>query len=451
MVELSFDALNTILNTHITESGVIQGINIDSREIALGNLFVAIKGQRVDGHEYIEKAFEKGASAALVSRPVKASIPCFVVPDVVLALGKIAMYWREQFDIPVIGLTGSNGKTTTKNMIAMILQKACGDESDKVLATPGTWNNQISLPLNLCHLNQSHRYAVLEMGMDHFGEISALTHIVQPQVAMVLNAFPSHLAGVGTVAGVAKAKAEIFEGLQEGGTAVLNADSPFYDYWRHQASTFHQVTFGINAIAAVRAEQIQLLEDSSRFVLCIDGQSVSIRLSLLGKHNVMNALGAAAACSSIGLDLKTIRAGLEAVKPELQRLQLHFSKEGACILDDSYNANPASLAAAIDVLARRPGVKILALGDMKELGDTERQLHQEMGRYAKEAGIDYLYAVGELTKEAVEAFGEGALFFPSKAALVEYLKPRLQKNMSVLAKGSHFSMHMEEVVHSLLK
>jgi len=419
-------------------------IAYDSRKVKPGDLFIALSGECVDGHDFIADAEQAGAVALLISRPVQTKLPYFIVPNVLEALGRLASDWRHQFRIPVIAVTGSNGKTTTKNMITSILSIAAGS-ADYCLATQGNQNTEITLPIQLLHLNESHRYTVLEMGMSHFGEIERLSRIAKPSIVVIVNAFPSHLAGVGgTIEGVARAKGEIFSGLLESGTAVLNADSEFCALWRQLALDKKIVTFGLEKHADISAKNIKLTSKNSCFTLISRKGSIDIQLPLLGRHNLCNALAAAAVCLAAGIELPTIKIGLERIETTNRRLEIMPAINGASIIDDSYNANPASTHAAIDVLATQPGRKILVLGDMRELGPDEKRYHAEMGDYARQQGIDDLFCVGELMKEAVKHFGPHAQHFVSKEALIVALKPLLHEMVTVLVKGSR-SMRMDEV------
>ena len=421
----------------------------DSRKVKPGDLFIALSGERVDGHNFIPDVERAGAAALLVSRPVQTKLPYLVVPNVLEALGRFASYWRHQFHIPIIAVTGSNGKTTTKNMITSILSKAAGSP-DHCLATQGNQNTEITLPIQLLHLNEQHQYAVLEMGMNHFGEIERLSHIAEPSIVVIVNAFPSHLAGVGgTVEGVARAKGEIFAGLAADGTAVLNADSEFCGLWKQLLCGQKTVTFGIENEPNILAKNIELMKSESCFTLVSQERTIEIKLPLPGRHNIYNALAATAACLAAGISLPTIKIGLENIEMAGRRLEMMPAINGAAVIDDSYNANPASTQAAIDVLAIQPGRKILVLGDMRELGLDEKRYHAEIGDYARQKGIDDLFCIGELTQETVKHFGPHAQHFESKEALINLLKPLLRGMVTVVVKGSR-SMGMDEVVAKLV-
>ncbi|HVE43911.1 MAG TPA: UDP-N-acetylmuramoyl-tripeptide--D-alanyl-D-alanine ligase [Gammaproteobacteria bacterium] len=424
-----------------------QGICIDSRKLEPGNLFIAIPGERVDGHDFIEMAQQKGAVAALTTRPVSTTLPTLQVEDITLALGKLSSAWRNQFSLPFIAVTGSNGKTTTKNMIASILEAACEGNKEAVLATQGTLNNHLGLPLTLARLTPVHRYAAIEMGMNHFGEIEYLTKITKPCVAVITNAAASHLAGVGNVQGVARAKAEIFSGLSEKGIAILNRDDDFYTFWRKTIGEQPFLTFGLHRHADIHLET-EYAPGMPTEIRTPHG-NITIQLPLLGKHNVQNALAAIAATLAINIDLTAIKKGLENIKPAPGRLEMHTLKNGTYVIDDSYNANPFSLNAAVNTLSAFQGKKILVLGDMKELGAEEVQLHQHAGEAIRQAGIDHLFTYGKLSASTTQAFGEGACHFTEQEALLCALKPLLNTQSTILVKGSR-SMKMEKIVTDLI-
>lgn len=425
------------------------GISIDTRTLQPGNLFVAIPGNQVDGHDYLDQALEKGASAALVTRQVDSILPQLVVNDVVEALGKLGAAWRNQYNLPIIAVTGSNGKTTLKNMIAAILTAACHGNSEQVLATLGSLNNHLGLPLTLSKLNSNHLYAAIEMGMNHFGEIDYLTRLTRPHVVAITNASTAHLEGLGDVAGVARAKAEIFNGLDKNGTAILNRDDAFYSYWREQIGHHAYLSFGFHPDADVSAT-IKDTGQTQHMLIHTPKGEIDLQLPLLGRHNGLNALAATAATLAIGIDLKAIKTGLETIQPAPGRLQLHQLANGVKIIDDTYNANPFSLQAAVETLAAFTGKKILVLGDMRELGSEAKTLHHDAGQRIRQAGIDYLFTYGELSSNASLAFGEGAYHFNEQDKLVTALKPFLYNQTTILVKGSR-SMKMEKVIAGLVQ
>lgn len=420
----------------------------DSRGNNADQLFVAMKGERVDGHDYARSALENGAAAAMISHEVEGLTSALLVADTRLALGDLAAHWRGKFTIPLAAITGSNGKTTVKEMLASILRVAAGSH-DRVLATEGNLNNDIGLPLTLLKLRQQHRYAVAEMGMNHFGEISYLTRIGRPTVALVNNATTAHLGGLGSVEGIAKAKGEIFEGLAPGGVAVINADDEFAPLWKTLATEHQILTFGIEKQADVSATFL-LNAESSEMQLSTPLGEAMLKLPVAGKHNVCNALAAAATAVAMGASLQYIVAGLESFAGVKGRLQRKQGINGAVVIDDTYNANPASMKAAIDVLAARQGEKLLVLGDMGELGEDAAAMHAEIGAYAKQSGINALYVLGELSHEMVKAFGLGAQHFDTPDALVWSLANRMNDFSTVLVKGSRF-MRMEQVVNLIVQ
>lgn len=428
------------------------GLSINTKTLNPGNLFIALAGTKQDGHDFINDAFEKGAAAVLVTKPIPASIPHLFVNNAELALGQLAKAWRDQFSIPFIAITGSNGKTTLKNMVASILTAACGHDSNAVLATQGTLNNHLGLPLTLAQLNIAHRYAVIEMGMNHFGEIEYLTKLTRPHIAIITNAASAHLEGVGSIAGVAQAKSEIFLGLTEDGTVILNHDDAYFEYWYKKSRPLKCHSFGLNPGADVSAT-IPIQENNSNqassVLLHTPAGEISLQLPLLGKHNILNTLAATAATLALGVKSEAIRAGLENIAPAPGRLQLKRIAQGINIIDDTYNANPFSLEVAINTLVEFVGPKILVLGDMKELGQEAANIHQDAGLNIRKAGIDYLFTYGELSVAASKAFGEGAYHFNEQKKLIDALKPFLRNQITILVKGSR-SMRMEHIISGLI-
>lgn len=446
MINLTLAELTKILELPSSASSVsIQGLCIDSRKVIPGNLFIAIQGENFDGHDFIEEAINNGAHAIVTSRTCNSSVPQFIVSDTVNALGKIAAHWRNQFSLPLIGVTGSNGKTTLKNMIAAIMLAACQQDQKKVLATQGNFNNHIGLPITLSRLNAEHRYAVLEMGMNHFGEIAYLTELAKPFVAIINNAAESHLAGVETVAGVAQAKGEIFLGLNKNGIAILNRDDAFYFYWEDLVGDHKFFTFGMNHTADINVK----IQDHQKIIITTPKGNISLTLPLLGNHNIMNALAATAATLAIGIDLSAIKAGLENTKPAIGRMQQYPLANQILVIDDTYNANPFSLDAAVNTLVTIPGKKILVLGDMKELGPEAKQFHAKAGEKAKQAGVDFLYTLGELSQITTLHFGEHAEHFFEREKLIASLQKQITEKTTILVKGSR-SMKMEQIVASIV-
>ncbi|MDD2914057.1 MAG: UDP-N-acetylmuramoyl-tripeptide--D-alanyl-D-alanine ligase [Gallionella sp.] len=436
----------------------IAAVSSDSRKIQPGDLFIALRGENFDGYEFVAKAIQDGAVAALVnadSYAANSSIPAprsslLLVEDTRLALGQLAAYWRKQFDIPLAAITGSNGKTTVKEMLASILRTAAGNE-EGVLATKGNFNNDIGMPLTLLQLNARHRYAVIEMGMNHPGEIDYLTRIACPDVALINNASGAHLEGMGTVEAVARAKGEIFDGLKPQGSAVINADDEHAPLWRTLAGSHDLLEFGLGETRCGQADVSgQWLPQGAGLHLEVQTPSgnFSADMQVPGAHNARNALAATAAAVALNVPLEIIAAGLEKFGGVAGRLQRKAARHGATLIDDTYNANPASMCAAIGVLAqagKHGGKRVLVLGDMGELGDNAAALHAEIGSEARRAGIEKLYALGTLSSNTVREFGSGARHFECIGDLQQALEQELDANTTVLVKGSRF-MKMERVV-----
>lgn len=421
-------------------------VSSDSRQISAGDLFVALRGENFDGAKFVAGAVQDGAVAALVNADsycAAVSCPQILVEDTKLALGQLAAYWRRQFQLPLVGITGSNGKTSVKEMLSSILREQTAD-AEAVLATKGNLNNDIGLPLTLLKLRSHHQYAVIEMGMNHPGEIDYLTRIAGPSVALINNAGSAHLAGLGTVESVARAKGEIFAGLTDNGCAILNADDDFADLWRGLVIGKSTLTFGLDHPADICATWQPLIFGSRISATTPVGQVV-IEINVPGIHNVRNALAATAAALALKIPLKIIAAGLGNFAGVAGRLQRKAALRGAVLLDDTYNANPASLHAALAVLAQQRGKKILVLGDMGELGADAAHFHAEIGAEARQLGIDYLLALGDLSSYAVDEFGTGASHFSHLEELLTQLENYLDTETTVLVKGSRF-MKMERVV-----
>ncbi|MDO8788688.1 MAG: UDP-N-acetylmuramoyl-tripeptide--D-alanyl-D-alanine ligase [Sulfuritalea sp.] len=428
------------------------GVSTDSRSIAAGELFVALKGEHFDGHAYVSDVLAQGAAGAMVNQDFAAAhpdLPLICVADTRLALGALAAQWRGRFAIPLIGITGSNGKTTVKEMCAAILRAQHGDAADSVLATVGNFNNDIGLPLTLLRLRGSHRAAVIEMGMNHAGEIDYLTHLTRPSVALVNNAQRAHLAGLGSVQDVALAKGEIFAGLGADGIAVFNADDAQADIWRELSRDRRQVSFGLDQSADVRG-QFTSHGLGGDLHLATPWGEIDVTLAVPGCHNAHNASAAAAATLVAGVSPAAVAKGLAAFVGVKGRLQRRAGRNGSLIVDDSYNANPDSMRAAIDVLASVPGKCIFVMGDMGEAGDAAGQFHDEIGGYAKSHGVDRLFCLGDLSAAAAHNFGEGGWHFPRVGDLIKALLAELEPQTTVLVKGSRF-MRMERVVEAIIE
>ncbi|MEY2625991.1 MAG: UDP-N-acetylmuramoyl-tripeptide--D-alanyl-D-alanine ligase [Gammaproteobacteria bacterium] len=421
-------------------------VNTDTRTVTSGQLFVALRGPRFDGNAYLAEAAAKGAVGAIAEREGPTDFPIVLVDDALVALQRAAQRWRSRFTMPLIGVAGSNGKTTSKEMIASILS-CCGE----TLATAGNLNNHIGVPLTLLRLDSSHRHAVIEMGANHAGELAQLAGFASPVIGIVTNAGAEHLEGFGSLEGAARAEGELFAALDQNGTAILNADDSFAGLWRDM-TVARIVTFGLGSKADFSARDIRTEVGAegflTRFTLVSPAGEKAISLHLAGKHNVINALGAAAAASAAGATLDHIATGLSRMRPVKGRLQLRSARQGAWIIDDSYNANPSSLQAAIDVLEALGGRRFLVLGEMGELGNFSREAHLEAGRYARSHGVERLFAVGEATKRSVESFGEGAVWHDDAAALTEAVSRELASDVRVLVKGSR-SNRLERVVAAL--
>ena len=446
-------ALNTTIGAVTRGADVtFTSVGSDTRTLQRGALYVALRGTRFDGHDFVRNALENGASAAMVDSTFQsqaagldANAPLLVVSDARDALGWLAAAWRNRFDIPLIAVTGSNGKTTVKEMLALILAEAAGD-AKAVLATQGNLNNDIGVPLMLLRLHATHRFAVIEMGMNHLGEIEYLSRLARPTVALVNNAQNAHVGELGSLENIAQAKGEIFSGLRPGGVAVINADDAFAPLWRELNTGREVIEFGLAHPAQVTG-RYHLLPTGARLDIKLPGETVTVNLQVPGLHNVRNALAASAAAFAVQIAPSALAQGLSAFQGVPGRLQAKAVLHGATLIDDSYNANPGSVCAAIEVLAQVPGEKILVLGDMGELGAEGVRLHTEIGHYAREKGIDALFCLGDLSQHAAQAFGAGAWHFERIQELLADLENRLSPTVTVLVKGSRF-MQMERVVKS---
>lgn len=450
------EAANAIQAKLYGRDAMFSSVGTDSRNVTKGQLFVALKGEHFDGHEYAAQAIGQGAAAVLVSNQRSGIEPAIVVKDTYYALGALAAYWRSKFAIPFVAVTGSNGKTTVKEMIAAILAVKTGN-NETIHATEGNLNNHIGLPLTLLKLRAIHQFSVLEMGMSHLGEIDYLTHIAKPSVAVINNAGNAHIGEVGSRDNIAKAKGEIFAGLDDDGVAVINADDEYASYWKSLNSGKKIVTFGLNTLDSkadglkvpVDVSATYVEKDSLSIIHLITPQGgISFELNILGLHNISNALAASAVAVALGISNAHIARGLSNFCGVKGRLQRKSGLNGAVLIDDTYNANPDSMKAAIDVLAHQAGEKILVLGDMGELGANAKRMHLDIGTYAKVAGLTNLYCLGELSAEMARGFGAGANHYASPEDVVEVIKPLLGQDVTVLVKGSRF-MKMERVVDLL--
>ncbi len=424
-------------------------VSTDSRKIQPGDLFIALRGEKFDGGKFASQALAQGAAGVVLDAEQAPDIVAAIrVDDTRLALGRLAAAWRQRFAIPIVAITGSNGKTTVKEMLAAILQEETGGEAT-VLHTEGNLNNDIGLPLMLLRLRATHQFAVLEMGMNHAGEIDYLSRLARPSVAVVNNALTAHIGYLGSVEAIARAKGEIFNGLSDAGIAVFNADDDHAWIWREANAKRVVLDFGLEQTAVVRG---QFVPDAygSALTLNLPHAELKIALRVPGKHNVMNALAAATAAFALDVSHRSMVAGLSAFTGVKGRLQKKPALHGSTFIDDTYNANPDSVKAALTVLAQQSGKKILVLGDMGELGSDALALHAQIGLVARAAGIDRLLALGELTKETAGVFGAGAMHFERIQELLAELENELTPDTTVLVKGSRF-MQMERVVNSFME
>jgi UDP-N-acetylmuramoyl-tripeptide--D-alanyl-D-alanine ligase len=422
---------------------VITSTAIDSRKVLLGSLFIAIDGQHVNGHDYIAAARQAGASAALVSVRQHDPLPQLVVGDVMQAFGIIAKFWRQQSDARVVAVTGSNGKTTVKEMIAAILRQ-CGS----VIATQGNLNNELGVPLTLTRLSASTDYAVIEMGANHRGEISRLVEMAQPQFSAINNVAAAHLEGFGDLMGVAKAKAEIFLGLADDGVGVFNADMDFVNEWKQVLASRKSISFALDNDADITAKDLQIDTSSSHFMVELAGEFHYINVPLPGMHNVANALAAIAITHAMSIPAQAMVKGLATIAAVPHRLQLRKGFNQSQLIDDSYNANPGSYKQALATLATFSGEHWLVLGDFGELGADSERLHSQMGTDAKKAGVERLWTVGVQSENACETFGDGAQHFDDVVALEAMLKQIMTKDVTCLIKGSRF-MKLDKLADSL--
>lgn len=421
-----------------------QKVSTDTRTIEKDNLFFALTGPNFDGHDYIVAATEKNAAAAVVSKDVDCNLPLLKVGDTVEALGKLAAYYRSKFDLPIIAVTGSCGKTSTKAMIANILNLRA-----KTMCTQGTMNNHIGVPLTLMKLQPEHQFSVIEMGANAPGEIAYLSDMTKPKVTCVTNVAPAHLEGFGSIKGVAAAKSEIYQALPVDGVAVINADDNYSDYMLTQNNSKKHLLFGVQNKADIQGRNVQLNKQGCpEFTLVMPDGSAEISLPLVGEHNVMNALAAAACAYAVGFSIDDIKKGLESLQPIDMRLVRYNGLNGSCVIDDSYNANPLSFDAALHVLSMTEGKKLLVVGDMGELGKDTVRFHSEVGAKAKNLGVNKLYAIGDLSQHTAQSFGKNACCFNSHEALIAELVADLAEDVTVLIKGSR-KAEMEKVVRAI--
>ncbi len=423
----------------------IDGLIHDTRKITPAAMFLAFKGEHSDGHDFLLKAKQAGASSAMVSRAVDCDLPQVVVDDVLLAAGQLAARWRASLDVKVVGITVSNGKTSVKEMVCAVLES-----KGHTLATEGNYNNEIGVPITLARLTPDHEFAVIEMGAAREGDIRYLSHLVRPAVGILTNAGPAHLETFGSIETIVRTKGELFGALSDDGTAIINADSPHVRHWRDLAAHCHSAHFGIQHDSEFRARIDQPYEMGQSIAVDTPDGEVHLTLQVPGQHNVMNALAAMAACHVLGVSPIQSASQLSSFLSVSQRLQIHHPIEGLIIVDDSYNANPTSTAAGLEVLSQFRGARWLAMGDMLELGEDSPQMHAELGHLAKRLGLEKILAYGPLSRSTASAFGPDAEWFESQEDLIDRLVHDQPRPLSILVKGSR-SMRMDRVVDALLK
>jgi UDP-N-acetylmuramoyl-tripeptide--D-alanyl-D-alanine ligase len=452
MINASLSLLHRLLpNSTLQQDVTFSGITTDSRHIQKSNLFIALRGEHFDGHNFVNEVMSKQAAAVIVDTPPEnKNIPALITPDTKAALAIIAEYWRSQFSLPIIAVTGSNGKTTVKEMIANILRCAYGDPH--YLATQGNLNNDIGVPLTLLRLENTHRAAVIELGMNHPGEIDLLAKITKANVAIVNNAQREHQEFMQSIKAVAEENGQVIRHLPNNGVAVFPNDDTYTALWENYTQERKErksFTFGLNSKANVSADYT-LHAFGSDITIHTPSTHIEIALSAAGLHNVRNALAATAATLSIGISPDAIQKGLNTFEPVKGRLQKKVLHQGATLIDDTYNANPDSVRAAIDVLAYANSPRIFILGDMGEVGDEGVAFHQEIGTYAKQKGIDVLLTIGDLAQHATDSFGQGAIHMNDRHTLHEMLTSYITPQSTLLIKGSRF-MKMEFTVNYLLQ
>jgi UDP-N-acetylmuramoyl-tripeptide--D-alanyl-D-alanine ligase len=438
-------------------------VSTDSRTLSAGALFVALRGPNFDGGNFVAAALDSGAAGALVERPMPVALPQIIVPDALRALQRLGQSWRAGFDLPLVAVAGSNGKTTTKEMTAAILSRR-----GPCMATLGNLNNHIGVPLTLMRLDPTFSSAVVEMGANRIGDVAELVTLARPTVGLITNAGAEHLEGFGDLDGVAKGEGEMVAGLEPQATAVINADDAYADYWRGVASTTHVVTFGVQGPVGGRAaagraagespadftarDCIQAIEGgefATRFTLVCPLGEREISLKAGGAHNIANAVAAAAAASAAGASLEDIALGLGDFRAVSGRLQLKAGVRDSWIIDDSYNANPSSVRAGLEVLRSLPGPTWVVLADMAELGEHASDSHADMGKFARDCHVQRLFALGEQSSRAAETFGAGAEWFADADALIRRLLAELSPGVTVLIKGSRVN-RLERVVQALV-
>lgn len=422
----------------------VTGAVIDSRKVTPGDLFIAFKGEHVDGHEYVAKARESGAVAALVSEYQDDELPQIKVDDVHVAFGQIARAWLAECKAKVVAITGSNGKTSLKEMVKAILA-----EVGTVSATQGNLNNDLGVPLTVCRIDKNDDYAVIEMGTNHPGEIAYLMSIVSPDVSVINNIAAAHLEGLGSEEGIAREKGSIYEGLKQNGVAVVNADMPYDSIWQPLIADRKTIRFALQNNADIYAEYIQPEPASSHFLVHIDGVNHHMTLPLPGLHNVSNALAAIAVSVALDIPVDAVVRGLNKIQAVPHRLQMRKGLSDSRLIDDTYNANPGSYLRALETLAGFQEPRWLVLGDFGELGEEADAIHQTMGLQAKSAGVTTLFTVGEKSQLAAAAFGDNAIHFEDVQTLQQLLQNTLTADVTCLIKGSRF-MQLDKLADALV-
>lgn len=438
MIRMTIEEAAQILGLNLESQLVFTGVTTDSRQVKPGMLFAALPGEHFDGHDFVARAEEAGAIAVLVQRQVSTRVPQLRVASVLQALGQLATAWRESLSVRVTAMTGSNGKTTTKEMLTSILGRA-----GTVLATAGNYNNELGVPLTMFGLSPDHDFAVLEMGAGKPGDIRYLAGLAKPEAGVITNVGPAHLKGMGDEEGVARTKGELYAALPADGFAIFNFEEPWLPLWEGLSTAQNSLAFGFDQAADIRA-----IRDNNGWLIKTPQGDFALELSLPGEHNIMNAMAATGLALAVGVGLEPIRQGLAATTPVPGRLNLVDNPKGWRLIDDSYNANPASLRAAVDVLVSQPGRAWAALGDMRELGDESEEFHHRAGSMLREAGVERLFATGERSRAMVAAFGDGAEHFETRDALIGALQAAIHKDVVCLVKGSR-SLQMERVVQAL--
>jgi UDP-N-acetylmuramoyl-tripeptide--D-alanyl-D-alanine ligase len=444
--QLALDAGGTLLASPEASQQRYLGVSSDTRQLRPGQLYVALRGPNFDGAEFLQQAHDLGAVAALAERGGPEGFPVIQVLDALQGLQRAARHYRARCDLPVVAVAGSNGKTTCKEMLAAILR-----QRGPTLATRGNLNNHIGVPLTLLHIEPEHMHAVIELGANHPGEVAALASLVAPNIGIVTNAGAEHLEGFGSVEGAARAEGELFAALSSDGLAILNADDTYVDLWRDM-TVARVVTFGLGAKADYFAHHVRTHCENGRFVthfeLCTPQGEIAIELGLAGQHNVSNALGAAAAAVAAGATLTHVATGLAQMRAVSGRLQLRQASCGASVIDDSYNANPSSVEAAIDVLASMAGNRWMVFGDMGELGAFTADAHRDIGRYARSHGVSRLFCIGASSELTAQEFGTAAEWFTDIDSLIARLETELGAGTTLLVKGSRMN-RLERVVMAL--